>query len=164
MASATPGAIGAGFAVLGVTLAGCGPRRDAAAVGGAIDAFHRAASAADFRAYFDALTEDAVFLGTDATERWTRPEFEAYARPHFEAGRGWTYEPRDRHIAFSSDGRTAWFDELLDNAKYGEARGTGVLVLQDGTWRITHYALTFPVPNAVAEEVVGIIRGRKDAD
>ena len=43
-----------------------------------IDAWHDAAARGDFHAYFSRMTRDAVFLGTDATERWTRPEFEAW--------------------------------------------------------------------------------------
>jgi hypothetical protein len=34
---------------------------------------------------------DGIFIGTDATERWTVAEFKAYAKPHFDKGRGWTY-------------------------------------------------------------------------
>ena len=40
---------------------------------------------------------DAVFIGTDAGERWTIDEFEAYAEPHFSAGRGWTYRRTPHH-------------------------------------------------------------------
>ena len=43
---------------------------DDKAVADAIDAFHAAASRADQPAYFGLMTEDVVFLGTDATERW----------------------------------------------------------------------------------------------
>jgi ketosteroid isomerase-like protein len=34
-----------------------------------LDALHARASAADFDGYFELYTDDAVFLGTDATER-----------------------------------------------------------------------------------------------
>jgi ketosteroid isomerase-like protein len=39
-----------------------------------LDSWHKAAEA-KFDAYFDKMTEDAVFIGTDATENWGKPAF-----------------------------------------------------------------------------------------
>lgn len=127
-------------------------------VGVVLDAFHKAAAEADATTYFDSFTPDGVFIGTDAKEVWTVAEFRAYAEPYFSKGRGWTYVSRNRHIYFSQSGNTAWFDELLDNASYGETRGTGVLEKMDGQWKIAQYHLTIPVPNAIAGEVVKMIK------
>jgi hypothetical protein len=135
-----------------------GVTNDDAGVNQVLDAWHAAASRADEAAYFGALAPEAVFLGTDASERWTVEEFRAYAHPHFAAGRGWTYVPRDRHIAYDADGRSAWIDEKLENEKYGELRGTGVLVRGDAGWRIAHYSMSFPIPNELTLEVVEKIR------
>jgi ketosteroid isomerase-like protein len=129
---------------------------DRSAIGHVLDDFHKAASDADEARYFGHMAEDAVFIGTDATERWDRRTFREYAHPHFAAGRGWTYTPRDRHIDIYGD--IAWFDELLDNAKYGECRGTGVLRKDKGSWKIVQYSLSIPIPNDVAGEVVNTIR------
>lgn len=129
-----------------------------AEVAAVLDGLHRAAAEADFDAYFGLYAREAVFLGTDATERWTRAEFEAYARPYFEAGRGWSYEPVERHVRIAEGGETAWFDERLRNASLGETRGSGVLVREDGAWKVAHYNLTIPVPNEIAAEVVERIR------
>lgn len=128
------------------------------AVGAVLDAFHDAAARADEATYFALLADSAVFLGTDATERWTKAEFLAFARPHFAAGKGWRFVPRDRHVALSAGGRVAWFDELLDSESYGECRGTGVLERIGDRWLIQQYHLTIPVPNELAREVVGRIR------
>jgi hypothetical protein len=68
--------------------------------------------------------------------------------------------PGTRHIAFDPSGTVAWFDELLDNAHYGETRGTGVLRRIGGAWKIEQYHLTIPVPNALADTVVKMIRAR----
>ena len=137
------------------------PDLDAARAAGAVlDDFHRAAADADFDRYFGHFAENAVFLGTDATERWTVEEFKAYARPFFGPGGGWTYRPRDRSVSFTPDGRTAFFDELLDNQGLGETRGSGVLVLEDGTWKVAQYNLSIPIPNALADEVVRLIQAR----
>ena len=104
---------------------------------------------------------NGVFLGTDPGERWTVRSFRAYAHPFFAAGKGWTYLPKERHL--SIDGDLAWFDELLDNAKYGACRGTGVLKRIDGKWLIEQYSLTFLVPNSVAEKVTKISRAATPA-
>lgn len=133
---------------------------DTVAVNRTLDSLHDAAAHAEESRYFALFTPDAVFLGTDATERWTMDEFRAYAHPIFSQGRGWTYMVQQRHIAFGPDGQTAWFDESLANAKLGLCRGSGVLVkVGEGDWRIAQYNLTIPVPNELAEQVVKLIRG-----
>lgn len=129
-----------------------------------LDAFHDAAARADEPAYFALLADSAVFLGTDATERWTKEEFLAFARPHFASGKGWRFVPRDRQVALSADGRVAWFDELLDSESYGECRGTGVLERIGDHWLIQQYHLTIPVPNELAREVVARIRGLRSGE
>ncbi len=129
--------------------------REIAAV---LDDFHAAASEADEERYFGHLAPHAVFLGTDGTERWTKVELRAFAHPYFARGQGWTYHPRDRHVALSTDGATAWFDEMLDNDSYGECRGTGVLQRHTDGWKIEQYHLTIPIPNDLAKELVGRIR------
>lgn len=134
------------------------PPADSWGVGAALDAFHDAASRADGAAYFALLAPDAVFIGTDPAERWTVAEFRAFAEPYFSQGRGWTYVPRDRHVALAADGEVAWFDEMLDNASYGVCRGTGVLVHDGSSWRIAQYHLTIPVPNELSKDVVRMIR------
>jgi len=125
-----------------------------------LDELHEAASLAQEDRYFRLFSEDAIFLGTDATERWSKAQFRAYAHPIFSQGKGWTYTRKSRAVFISRDRRTAWFDESLDNAKLGECRGTGVLIKQSGRWRIAQYNLTIPIPNAIAEDVVRQIRAR----
>jgi hypothetical protein len=126
-----------------------------------LDAFHAAAARADYEGYFAAWTDASVFLGTDATERWVGQEFRDFAKPHFDSGRGWTYRPRARRVSISRDGRTAWFDELLDNDKYGECRGSGVLERRGDSWVILQYNLGIPMPNDAADELVQRIRAWK---
>jgi len=134
---------------------------DEEAASAVIDDFHTAAAEADFDRYFAHFAEGAVFLGTDASERWTVAEFMAFARPHFRPGGGWTYLPRDRHVSFTPDGRTAYFDELLDNEGLGETRGSGVLVREDGAWKVAQYDLSIPIPNELAGQVVARIRASR---
>jgi hypothetical protein len=58
----------------------------------------------------------------------------------------------------SADRQMATFDERLMNAKYGETRGSGVLLLRDDRWRIAHYVLSLAVPNDAAADVVEAIQ------
>ena len=50
-------------------------------IGGILDGFHEAASKADGERYFGFFASDAIFLGTDVTERWTVDEFRTFAEP-----------------------------------------------------------------------------------
>lgn len=134
------------------------PSAETTAITTVLDAFHSAAARADEEAYFALLAPNAVFLGTDATERWDKAAFRAFAHPYFAEGKGWTFTPRDRHVDLSRNGRVAWFDELLDSATYGECRGTGALERVDGGWKIVQYHLTIPMPNDLAKELVARIR------
>ena len=124
---------------------------DRVAINALLDGLHRDAAQAQFASYFNRYTDDAVFLGTDKSERWTLSEFKAYAQPVFAEGRGWTYHVIERH--WEGSGATRWFDEVLHNDKLGHCRGTGVVVRTPAGWRIAHYALTMLIPNSIAAEV-----------
>lgn len=134
-----------------------------AAVAAVIDDWHAAAAAADEERYFGHMADGAVFLGTDATERWTKAEFRAYAHPHFAKGKAWSFRSVRRSVSFSTDGRIAWFDEDLDTPNLGPSRGSGVLVQTDGGWKIAQYNLSVPIPNAVFDDVKKIIAGASKA-
>ena len=68
------------------------------AIAQVLDHFHQAAADANTSKYFNLLTENAIFLGTDATERWTKSEFKSFVEPYFSKGRGWLYQTTERHI------------------------------------------------------------------
>lgn len=118
-----------------------------------LDSWHKAATEANFKNYFDLMADDAIFIGTDATENWTKPEFEAYAKPHFDKGKAWNFTSLERHIYFNKEKTLAWFDELLDT-QMKICRGSGVLVLVKGKWKIQHYVLSMTVPNEVSDKVI----------
>jgi hypothetical protein len=133
----------------------------AADVGRALDDLHEAASLADETRYFAHFAPGAVFLGTDATERWDVSAFRAYAHPRFSQGKGWTYHPLRRAIAFSADGSVAWFDEDLRGERVGPTRGAGVLVHVDGHWLVSLYDLSITVPNERFDAVRAAIDAAK---
>ena len=159
-------------------LAGCSPRNaqttapptcaraatppkmeDVAAV---LDDFHDAAAKADETRYFDHFAPSAIFLGTDGKERWTVPEFRAYAHPFFAKGKAWNFRATRRAITLSGD--VAWFDEDLDTPNLGPARGSGVVVRDAARdpwsrWKIAQYNLSVPIPNERFKEVRALIEG-----
>lgn len=130
-----------------------------------LDDWHDAATRADEERYFAHFSEGAVFLGTDATERWTVPEFRVYAHPHFARGKAWSMRAIRRQITFAWAPRpgvaTAWFDEDLESMSLGVARGSGVLVRDErsGAWKIAQYNLSVPIPNERFKAVRALIEG-----
>ena len=118
--------------------------------------WHKAAGQANFNAYFDVLTEDAIYIGTDPTENWNKQEFIKFSKPYFDRGRAWNFTTLERNIYFSSDNKTVWFDELL-NTQMKICRGSGVLVADEkGNWKIKHYVLSMTIPNDNTDEVIKI--------
>jgi ketosteroid isomerase-like protein len=129
-----------------------------AEIDGLLTAWHHAAAVADEDTYFGLLAEDAVFLGTDASERWTKAEFEAAYLPYFQRESAWVFVATQRRITLSQDGRTAWFDELLDSKSYWTSRGSGVLTRnEEGRWRLRQYNLAFTIPNAISKQVKALV-------
>jgi hypothetical protein len=127
-----------------------------AAVAHVLDEWHDAASKADEERYFSHFAEGGVFLGTAGSERWTVPDFRAYAHPHFAKGKAWSFRATRREITFLGD--TAWFDEDLNTPNLGPARGSGVLVRDEhGAWKIAQYNLSVPIPNERFKDVKALI-------
>jgi hypothetical protein len=161
-------------ALSALLLLGCAPSpspspvdegREQAEIGRVIDDFHDAAAHADEARYFGHLTGEAVFLGTDATERWEKEAFRAYAHPYFARGKAWSFRSSRRAIRIDPGGKVAWFDEALATEKMGPARGSGVLVREAGgaTWRIAQYNLSITIPNGRFPEVRRLLAGEAPA-
>ncbi len=148
-----------GGAVVPSTGSAADPLPPQEAVAAVLDDWHAAAAAADEARYFGHMTEGAVFLGTDPSERWTKDQFRAYAHPYFARGKAWSFRAVRRAVSVSKDGSVAWFDETLATPNLGPARGSGVLVRDGTSWRIAQYNLSVPIPNAVFGQVKAIIAG-----
>jgi hypothetical protein len=123
-----------------------------------LNTFHQAAANANQDLYFSLLDEQAIFLGTDGSERWNKQEFAKFVTPYFSKGQGWLYQPEQRNITLIAQSKgnkpLAFFDELLENNNYGQCRGSGVLHLTSTGWKILQYNLSIPIPNEVANDVV----------
>ncbi|MET1258216.1 nuclear transport factor 2 family protein [Flagellimonas sp. DF-77] len=131
------------------------------AIASVLDAWHQAASNADFEAYFSLMTTDGVFLGTDATENWQLQEFKDFSKPYFDQGRAWSFTAVERNIYVGEGAGFAWFDELLDT-QMKLCRGSGVLKKTASGWKIAHYVLSIAVPNDNVGELVEI-KKQKDS-
>ncbi|AQR61933.1 protein with SnoaL 3 domain, NTF 2 superfamily [Brevundimonas sp. LM2] len=132
------------------------PESEIAAV---LDRLNAASAAADTEAYFALYTPEARFVGTDAGEHWTVEQLRAFAKPYFDTGQGWSYPATARTITLAPiDCRCiAWFEEKLTNETYGRTRGSGVMRLTDGGWKIEQYVLSLAVPNDLASPLARII-------
>ena len=129
------------------------PQETKSEIDSVLTTWHAAASTADGDTYFNLMTDDAIFIGTDATENWSLEEFKAFSKPYFDKGKAWSFTAVDRNVFLSNDGEVAWFDELLDTWM-GACRGSGVLVQQDGIWKIKHYVLSIAVPNETVNQLL----------
>jgi len=120
-----------------------------------IDTWHKAAADVKFEDYFNLIAEDGIFIGTDATENWTKKDFKVWAKPFFDKGTTWNFTALERHIFFDKSGKIAWFDELL-NTQMKICRGSGVLVKVGKEWKIQHYVLSMTIPNDEVDAVTKI--------
>ncbi len=116
-----------------------------------IEDWHNNAAKADL-AYFDKISDNGIYIGTDATELWTKDEFVIWSEKYFERGKAWTFTTIERNIYLSDDTDLAWFDELL-NTGMGVCRASGIIQYKDDKWEILHYHLSLAVPNESIEEV-----------
>lgn len=108
--------------------------------------WHQASATADADGFFGAMTEDGIYLGTDASERWLRDELKEWSKSAFKRDTAWAFTASKRKIYFSENQKIAWFEEMLDTGM-GTCRASGVLSKVDGLWKIKHYDLSIMVPN-----------------
>ena len=127
-----------------------------------LDSFNMAASKADYDNYFKYFTKDAIFIGTDAGERWNKKDFMIWAKPYFERGKTWDFMSLGRHIFFDKNGELAWFDELL-NTQMKICRGSGVLIREQEKWKIQQYVLSMTIPNAKIDEAINLKSSIEDS-
>lgn len=120
-----------------------------------LDKWHQAASEADYETYFGIMDSVSVFIGTDASENWTKEQFAAFSKPYFDNGKAWSFKAFDRNIYFDKDSSVAWFDELLDTWM-GTCRGSGVVEFIDDNWKLKHYVLSVAIPNESVQEVIQV--------
>lgn len=132
------------------------------AIDSMLNAFNIAAAKADFDGYFRFYTHDATFNGTDATENWDKPAFQAWAKPYFDAKTTWNFKSVQRRIYFGRHPDIAWFEELL-NTQMKICRGSGVVVKQGDQWKVQQYVLSATIPNPIIDTVTAMKTPIEDA-
>ena len=120
-----------------------------------LDEWHAAASNADYEGYFGKMDSISVFIGTDATENWSKEQFEHFSKPYFDQGKAWSFKALQRNIYANKATNFVWFDELLDTWM-GTCRGSGVLEKKHGEWKIKHYVLSIEIPNPDVQSVISV--------
>lgn len=126
-----------------------------------LDEWHVAATEANKEKYFGSMTETCRYLGTDASERWTKAEFMAFANDAFEHKRTWKFIPSERKLTVEKGLKFAWFDEQLDTWM-GPCRGSGVVVNTAEGWKIEQYNLAILVPNDKVNSYLELIGKSKE--
>lgn len=135
---------------------------DKAQIAALLDSFNAAAARADYDTYFSYYTDDAVFMGTDATEHWDKKAFMEWSKPAFERKSAWDFTALERHIYLGEHPGIAWFDELL-NTQMKICRGSGVVVKKDGVWKVQQYVLSMTVPNSQIDAALKIKGPEEDS-
>lgn len=130
------------------------------AIDSVVNDWHLAATEANFDVYFSKMDSVSVFIGTDASENWTKTEFAAFSKPYFDKGKAWDFKTVERNIYLNTEGNFAWFDELL-NTWMGTCRGSGVLEKKDQNWVLKHYVLSVTIPN---DDIQKVIEAKKEKD
>ena len=118
-----------------------------------VKSWHKAATDANFENYFSKMDSVAVFIGTDASENWTKKQFEDFSKPYFEKGKAWDFKTKERNIYISKNKKVVWFDELL-NTWMGTCRGSGVLEKSKNQWKIKQYVLSVTIPNDSIQKIL----------
>ena len=111
-----------------------------------MDKWHKAAAEADEDIFFGIMDSSCIYLGTDATERWTKQEFYDWGLKHFQGESAWSFTSNWRNIYFTDNNNYAWFEESLATWM-GECRGSGVLKRINNEWKLVHYNLAVTIDN-----------------
>jgi hypothetical protein len=131
-------------------------QKDTTSIHAFINAWHVAAAKANAELFFNSVEDNGIYIGTDASERWTKKEFYTFAKPYFDKGKAWDFKPYNRDLHVSNDGRYAWFSELL-TTWMGVCRGSGVLVKTSDGWKIVQYHLSVTVPNDLVRDFISLV-------
>ena len=123
-----------------------------------VDNWHDDAAHARMR-YFDKMAPDAVYVGTDRDELWQRDAFREWGRKYFEGKQAaWVFHASRRNVYATPDGSLIWFDELLDTENMRHCMASGVIRKTAAGFEIVHYQLSLAVPNAVARQVIEVVK------
>lgn len=127
------------------------------AINAMLDKWHLGAANADSTSYFELMTSNSIYVGTDKTEVWSKRDFLSFAAPYFAKGKAWAFTRVERNVYSEDYEKIAWFDEVLDTWM-GACRGSGVVVKDgSGAWKVQHYVLSIAVANDDINDYLKVI-------
>lgn len=135
----------------------CKSDNESIAINAMLDHWHLGATNADSTTYFDLMTVNSIYVGTDKNEVWSKKKFLEFASPYFAKGKAWAFNRVERNVYSQDFRQVAWFDEVLDTWM-GLCRGSGVVVRDaNNEWKVQHYVLSVAVANDDINEYLKII-------
>jgi ketosteroid isomerase-like protein len=120
-----------------------------------MERWHLAAAEADAKHFFELMADDAIYIGTDPTERWLASELQEWSQAAFEEAPAWDFKALERNWGIDSSKTLAWCDEILQTWM-GKCRATAILRKEEDCWRIIHYQLSVTVLNEKMENFLAI--------
>ena len=120
-----------------------------------LENWHKAASDANFNAYFEFMDSNAVYIGTAAEEIWTKKQFANFSKPYFGKGKAWSFTTLERNVYLNETANIVWFDELIATWM-GTCRGSGVLEKTENSWKMKQYVLSVAIPNDNIQKVIAL--------
>jgi len=126
-----------------------------------IDTWHLNASEAKFDEYFNAISENGIYIGTDPQEYWTKQEYREWVSKTLKPNNGFHFEIIDRNIFFNDEEDIAWFNEKL-KTDMGVCHATGIATNTRSGWKINYYQLSVTVPNDLLKPFLELKKSYKD--
>jgi len=120
-----------------------------------LENWHKAASDANFNAYFGFMDSNAVYIGTAAEEVWTKKQFANFSKPYFDKGKAWSFTTLERNVYLNETANIVWFDELIATWM-GTCRGSGILEKTENSWKMKQYVLSVAIPNDNIQKVIAL--------
>lgn len=117
-----------------------------------LDQWHAHATKGELTPYFELMSSDFHFVGTQADEVWNKTEFYNYSQPVFAKGSGWKMEKIQRNWYGDFNSELVYFEEIVQSSM-GLCRGSGVFKKVDGQWKIAHYVLSITIANEHVKQV-----------
>ena len=136
--------------------------QDSIAIETLMNLWHQSASKSNASIFFDSLMwPEAIYLGTDISEKWKRDELKYWSASAFEKDTAWDFKVNRRSIYKNEfDNNIIWLEEDL-LTWMGPCRGSAVLIKKNQQWKIMHYNLAVAVSNDSIYKYMKIIGLKK---
>ncbi len=113
----------------------------------------------DFPGVLTHTSADIRLVGTDASEHWDRAKLEGVVKAMEAQEFVWKVRVTNRVLTAGPSADVVWFEEKIMTVTpaVGELRRSGVLVLEEGAWKLVQSVTSFPIPNDQVPALLGIL-------